>query len=97
MIVLAPARRATGEVGGIWPGTPLGAFAVIGAGAFLGAAMQMPLTALVLMLEFTRFDHDFLIPSAIAIAGATLTYRWLAQRSPAPSAAPQQTLRGLSD
>ncbi|WP_250436065.1 MULTISPECIES: chloride channel protein [unclassified Caballeronia] len=82
---------------GIWPGTPLGAFAVIGAGAFLGAAMQMPLTALVLMLEFTRFDHDFLIPSAIAIAGATLTYRWLAQRSPAPSAAPQQTLRGLSD
>ncbi|SAK89480.1 Cl-channel, voltage-gated family protein [Caballeronia fortuita] len=86
---------------GVWPGTPLGAFAVIGAGAFLGAAMQMPLTALVLMLEFTRFDHDFLIPSALAIAGATLVYRWLAQRSSAssaaPSAAPQQTLQGLSD
>ncbi|KXU94218.1 chloride channel protein [Caballeronia megalochromosomata] len=83
---------------GFWPGTPSGAFAVVGAAAFLGAQMQMPLTALVLMIEFTRFSHDFLIPTALAMTGATLAYRALAQaRGKEPSAAPEQALRGLSD
>ena len=83
---------------GIWPGTPLGAFAVIGAAAFLGPAMQMPLTALVLMIEFTRFNHDFLILTALAMAGASLAYRALARsRIERPSTAPEQTLRRLTD
>jgi H+/Cl- antiporter ClcA len=83
---------------GIWPGTPLGAFAVIGAAAFLGPAMQMPLTALVLMIEFTRFNHDFLIPTALAMAGASLAYRARARsRIERPSTAPEQTLRRLTD
>ncbi len=83
---------------GFWPGTPPGAFAVVGAAAFLGASMQMPLTALVLMIEFTRFNHDFLIPTALAMTGATLTYRVLAQaRVAEPSTAPEQTLQRLPD
>jgi H+/Cl- antiporter ClcA len=83
-----------------FPGTPLGAFAVIGAAAFLAAAMQMPLTALVLTLEFTRVEQAFMIPLALSIAGAMLTYRAFAEVRPtlvAPSAAvPEKTL-GVSD
>jgi H+/Cl- antiporter ClcA len=30
----------------------------------------MPLTAIALMMEFTRVDHDFLIPMAFAVAGS---------------------------
>jgi H+/Cl- antiporter ClcA len=53
-----------------WPGTPLGAFAVVGGAAFLAVSMKMPLTAIVLMMEFTRVNHDFLIPMALAVAGS---------------------------
>lgn len=49
---------------------PLGAFAIIGAAAFLAASMSMPLTAIVLVAEFTRIDHDFLVPIILAVVGA---------------------------
>lgn len=62
-----------------WPGTPLGAFSIVGAAAFLSASMQMPLTAVVLMLEFTRVNHDFLIPVLLAVAGSVSTFK-LAKR-----------------
>jgi H+/Cl- antiporter ClcA len=54
----------------IWPGTPIGAFAIVGATAFLASSMNMPITALVLMVEFTRVDHDFLVPMLCAVAGS---------------------------
>jgi H+/Cl- antiporter ClcA len=54
----------------IWPGVPLGAFAIVGAAAFLGASMNMPLTAIVLVAEFTRIDHNFLVPIILAVAGS---------------------------
>lgn len=61
-------------LGIIWshffPGTALGAFAIVGSAAFLAASMSMPLTALVLVLEFTHISHDFLLPMILAIAGA---------------------------
>ncbi|KVD70691.1 chloride channel protein [Burkholderia sp. ABCPW 14] len=63
-----------------WPGTPVGAFAIVGAGAFLAASMQMPLTATVLIVEFTRVGHDFLIPMLIAVAGSVAAFRVLARR-----------------
>ena len=34
-----------------WPGSPAGAYAIVGAAAMLSAAMQAPLTGLALMLE----------------------------------------------
>jgi H+/Cl- antiporter ClcA len=46
------------------------AYAIVGAAAFLAASMEMPLTAIVLMLEFTRVDHDFLVPITLAVAGS---------------------------
>ena len=58
----------------IWPGTQPGAFAIVGGTAFLAASQRMPLTAIVLMLEFTRFDHDFLIPTAFAVAGSIFAF-----------------------
>jgi H+/Cl- antiporter ClcA len=78
----------------IWPGTSTGAFAIVGAAAFLAASMQMPLTAVVLILEFTRVSHDFLIPVLLAVAGSVSTFRLLASgklvfwRNPVESAIP---------
>jgi H+/Cl- antiporter ClcA len=77
----------------IWPGTSLGAFAIVGAAAFLAASMQMPLTAVVLILEFTRVSHDFLIPILFAVAGSVSTFKllakvWAARTTSATSATP---------
>ncbi len=57
-----------------WPGGPLGAFAIVGGGAFLAASLKMPVTAIVLTIEFTRLDLDFLIPILFAVAGAVGAY-----------------------
>ena len=56
------------------------AFALIGATAFLAVSMNMPLTALVLMLEFTQAPLPMLVPQALAIAGAVATARWNTRR-----------------
>jgi H+/Cl- antiporter ClcA len=39
----------------VWPGTPIGAFALVGAAAMIGAAMQAPLAGLVL-IQHRRAD-----------------------------------------
>ncbi|WP_212625425.1 chloride channel protein [Pseudomonas sp. PP3] len=54
----------------LWPGAPLGAIAIIGATAFLASSMSMPLSAIILVAEFTRIDHDFLVPVMLAVAGS---------------------------
>lgn len=59
----------------LWPGTAPGAFAIVGATAFLASSMQMPLTAVLLTLELTRIDHDFLIPILLAVAGSIAMFR----------------------
>ncbi|WP_323122827.1 chloride channel protein [Burkholderia alba] len=64
-----------------WPGTSPGAFAIVGASAFLAASMQMPLTAVVLLLEFTRVNHDFLIPILLAVAGSVSTFKLATRRA----------------
>jgi H+/Cl- antiporter ClcA len=63
----------------LWPGTSLGAFAIVGATAFLASSMQMPMTAILLTLEFTRVDHDFLIPMLLAVAGSNIAFRMSGQ------------------
>ena len=60
-----------------WPGTPLGAFAVVGGAAFLSSSMTMPLTAIALIMEFTRMDHDFLVPVMLAVGGAMAARQWM--------------------
>ncbi|WP_434109669.1 chloride channel protein [Paraburkholderia caffeinilytica] len=66
-----------------WPGASLGAFAVVGATAFLAASMQMPITAVVLVFEFTRVSHDFLIPVLFAVGGAALSFQGCVKWVPA--------------
>lgn len=74
-----------------WPDSPPGAFAVVGAAAFLASSMRMPLTAVVLILEFTRVDQAFLVPVIVAVAGSVLANRYCdvrgARLAPAPDAA----------
>jgi H+/Cl- antiporter ClcA len=63
------------RLGGI--GLDAGACACVGAAAFLGVSMQMPLTALMLMLGFTGMSSDFLLPIMIASCGAWLAAYWI--------------------
>jgi chloride channel protein, CIC family len=59
----------------LWPGTPLGAFAMIGAAAMIGATMQAPLSGLVLVLELTRSDLALALPMMLATLIATVVSR----------------------
>ncbi len=59
------------------PGGDYGSFALVGAAAFLAASMQMPLTAVARVMEFTHMDHSYLAPTLLCAAGAFLTCRIL--------------------
>jgi chloride channel protein, CIC family len=54
----------------VWPSAPLGAFAIIGATAFVAVAMNMPITAIILTMEFTWIDLNYLVPILFAVTGA---------------------------
>jgi len=58
-----------------WPGSPVGAFALIGAAAMIGAAMQAPLVGLVLVVELTHTGLHLMIPMIAATTIATLIGR----------------------
>lgn len=64
-----------------WPGAPGGAYALVGATAMLGAAMNGPVSAVVLMIELTHHLTSLLVPSLAAVVGATLVTRALGSRS----------------
>nr|WP_240766730.1 chloride channel protein [Paraburkholderia flava] len=74
----------------LWPGMQPGAFAVVGAASFLAASMQMPITAVVLILEFTRVNHDMLIPMLLAVGGSVSTYKLAARWFPSSLPAAKQ-------
>jgi CIC family chloride channel protein len=59
----------------LWPGSPLGAFAMVGAAAMIGAGMQAPLAALALVLELTHSGFALMVPMAVATIGSTVTAR----------------------
>jgi H+/Cl- antiporter ClcA len=54
-----------------WPGSPSGAFAMVGAAAMIGAAMQAPLAALALVLELTHSGFGLMVPMIAATVTAT--------------------------
>ncbi|MGD0646893.1 MAG: chloride channel protein [Acidobacteriaceae bacterium] len=64
-----------------WPSVPLGAFAIVGSAAFLASSMKMPLTAIVLILEFTRVGHDFLFPMSLSVAGSIAVFHLCTERN----------------
>lgn len=59
----------------VWPGEPSGAFAMVGAVAMIGASMQAPLTALVLVLELTHSGFALAVPMMAATVTATAVAR----------------------
>jgi chloride channel protein, CIC family len=58
-----------------WPGSPAGAYALVGAAAMMGAAMQAPLAALALILELTHGGFELMIPMIAATVTATVIAR----------------------
>jgi chloride channel protein, CIC family len=59
----------------LWPGTAVGVYALVGAAAMLGAGMQAPLTALVLVLELTHSGFALMVPLVVATVLATAVAR----------------------
>ena len=59
----------------LWPGTPVGAFALVGAAAMIGASMQAPLAGLVLVAELTHSGFALMVPMMVATAIATFLVR----------------------
>ena len=64
-----------------WPGAQPGIFALLGAGAVLGATTQGPISAVVLMMELTGRDRSFILPMLLVVGIATLTARSVDARS----------------
>ena len=54
----------------VWPTAFLADFAIVGGAAFLASSMKMPLTAIVLTVEFTGIGQEFLVPLSLAVAGS---------------------------
>jgi H+/Cl- antiporter ClcA len=61
----------------MWPGAPIGAYAMIGAAAMIGAGMQAPLAALALVLELTHSGFGLMVPMMAATLSATAVARYL--------------------
>ncbi len=76
----------------IWPGTPLGSYAVIGGAAVLAAGMQAPLAAVVLLLELTHKVDGLMVPMLIAVVEATVISRLMKARSIYSARLPGSTL-----
>jgi chloride channel protein, CIC family len=65
----------------IWPGGAEPAYALIGGGAFLAAAMQGPIAGVVLVLELTQHFNSLIVPTLIAVVEATVLSRRLGAAS----------------
>jgi H+/Cl- antiporter ClcA len=61
----------------LWPGSPAGAYALVGAAALLGAAMQAPLASLALVLELTHSGFQIMVPMVAATVTATIVSRYI--------------------
>ena len=61
----------------LWPGSPSGAYAMAGAAAMLGAAMQAPLASLALVLELTHSGFQIMVPMLAATVTATVVTRYI--------------------
>lgn len=74
--------------GHLWAGSPPGAYALLGAAAVLAVTQRAPITAIVLIVEFTHSGLTLIAPMMIAVALATITSRhlpsWTGLRGPRP-------------
>ena len=72
-------------LGAVWsfflPGTPLAAFAMVGAGATLAATAKSPVSALVISAELAWRVDSMIVPLMLAVAGAEIVAQYLEPRS----------------
>ena len=61
----------------VWPGAPVGAASLVCAAAMIGAAMQAPLSGLVLVLELTHGGFGVALPMLAATILASLLVRYV--------------------
>ncbi|HET9102882.1 MAG TPA: chloride channel protein [Solirubrobacteraceae bacterium] len=61
----------------LWPHVAPGAYALIGGGAFLAAAMQGPISGIVIVLELTQRFDALMVPTLLAVCLATIVARRL--------------------
>jgi len=59
----------------VWHGAIPSEYALIGGAAFLAAAMQGPLAGVVIVLELTRHFGSLMVPTLLAVVGATVMSR----------------------
>lgn len=64
----------------LWPNISITAFAIIGAAAFLAAAQKMPITSIIMIIEFTGIDFSFFIPLLFSVAGSMSLFRLCASK-----------------
>ena len=87
----------------LWPGAPLGSYAIIGGAAVLAASMQGPLAAVVLVLELTRASDGLMVPILLAVTMATVVARRLgapsiySARINSDDAGPSDSIETLAD
>lgn len=87
--LFTPSLTAGALLGGVlgnvwshfWPGAPSGLFALLGAGAVVGATTQGPISAVILMMELTGRDRSFILPLLLIVGIATLVARTIEPRS----------------
>lgn len=65
----------------MWPGVPVGYFALLGAGAVLSATTQGPISAVVLVMELTGRDRSFILPLILVAVLSALIARSIEPRS----------------
>jgi len=65
----------------LWPGASVGSYAFIGGAAMLGAAMQGPISAVVMVLELAPGGTGVVVPIVIAVAGGTIVARIVGEHS----------------
>lgn len=61
----------------LWPGSPVGAYALVGAAAMMGASMEAPLTAIALVLELTHSGFGIVVPIMVAVVTGTAVSRYV--------------------
>jgi len=65
----------------VWPGAATGVYAVVGATAVLAASTQGPLSSVALMLELAHHGESTMVPTLIAVVGASIVCGLLDDRS----------------
>jgi CIC family chloride channel protein len=65
----------------LWPGSPAAAFAFVAGAAFLASSLRAPVTAVVLVVEFTGQGPAILLPTLIAVAGSIAVTHYFGRRA----------------